>query len=333
LTVKDAHVEHARGAVGAGREQLPDFFIVGHPKSGTTALYEMLRPHPQIYLPESKEPWFFATELQERTPPRPSGTPRTLAEYAAWFQAAAPGQRIGDASPFYLWSSTAASRIAEVQPAAQIVAILREPAAFLHSLHLQFIQSYVEIEPDFAKALSLEQSRRGGRRIPRYTYWPRALLYSDHVRYSEQLRRYHEAFSPQQVLVLIYEEFRSDNEAEVRRVLRFLGVDDTRPVARREANPTVRVRAPRVHEAVHAISVGRGPVSLAVKAAVKGVTPRRVRRDMLRSAKRSLLFGEPHPPDEALMRELRSRFKPEVEALSEYLGRDLVRFWGYENVN
>ena len=51
--------------------RLPDFFIVGHSKSGTTALYEMLRQHPQIYLPAAKEPWFFADELHERTPPRP----------------------------------------------------------------------------------------------------------------------------------------------------------------------------------------------------------------------------------------------------------------------
>ena len=31
--------------------RVPDFFIVGHAKCGTTALYEMLRAHPQIYMP------------------------------------------------------------------------------------------------------------------------------------------------------------------------------------------------------------------------------------------------------------------------------------------
>jgi Sulfotransferase domain len=310
--------------------QLPDFFIVGPPKSGTTALYQMLRGHPQVYLPDSKEPWFFATELHERTPPRPAGTPRTLAEYAAWFQGALPGQRVGEASPFYLWSSTAAARIAEVKPEAQIIAILREPASFLHSLHLQLIESYIEVEPDFSKALALERERREGRRIPRHTYWPRVLLYSEHVRYVEQLRRYDAAFTPEQVLVLIYEDFRADNEAGVGHVLRFLGLDDSHPVAPREANPTVRVRSARVHEAVHALSVGRGPVSRQLKAAIKAVTPRRLRREALRSAKRGLLFAEPRPPDARVMLELRRRFRGEVEALSEYLDRDLVTFWGYD---
>jgi hypothetical protein len=310
--------------------QLPDFFIVGPPKSGTTALYQMLRGHPQIFLPDSKEPWFFATELQERTPPRPSGTPRTLAEYAAWFERAQPGQRIGEASPFYLWSSSAAARIAEVNPGARIIAILREPASFLHSLHLQLVESHIETEPDFAKALALEPERREGRRIPRHSYWPRVLLYSEHVRYVEQLRRYHARFGSEQVLVLIYEEFRGDNAGTVAEVLRFLGLDDSHPVQAREANPTVRVRSARVHEALHALSVGRGPISRPMGAAIKALTPQRLRREALRSAKRGLLFGDPRLPDQRLMSELRGRFKGEVQALSSYLDRDLVTFWGYD---
>jgi len=333
LSSEHAFAQRERAARSTPLGALPDFFIVGHPKSGTTALYQMLRPHPQIYLPESKEPWFFATELHERTPPRPGGTPTTLDEYRGWFRGAAPGQHIGEASPFYLWSRTAAARIAAVVPAARIIAILREPVSFLHSLHLQFVESYVEVEPDFRKALSLEAQRREGRHIPRYTYWPKALLYSEHVRYVEQLQRYHAAFSPQQVLVLIYEEFRDHNEATVRRLLRFLEVDDGHPIAQREANPTVRVRSGRVHEAVHALSVGRGPVSLAVKGTLKAVTPRGLRRSALRRAKRSLLFGAPRPADAGLVLELRRRFKGEVEALSEYLGRDLVSFWGYDHLD
>jgi hypothetical protein len=45
-----------------------------------------------------------------------------------------------------------------------------------------------------------------------------------------------------------------------------------------------------------------------------------------------LLYGQPHPPDERLIRELRTRFKPEVQALSEYLERDLVKLWGYDEL-
>jgi hypothetical protein len=311
--------------------RLPDFFIVGQPKSGTTALYEMLRRHPQITMPDSKEPWFFADELRVRTPPRPEGTPQTLAEYASLFDAP-PEQRVGEATALYLWSRTAARRIAEVQPDARIIAILREPVSLLRSLHLQFIQTYVETESDLRKALALEQPRREGRCIPRYTYWPAALRYSEHVRYVEQLRRYEDVFPREQMLVLIYDDFRGDNEGTVRRVLRFLGVDEDLPVDVLEANPTVRARSQRLSELVHAVSVGRGPVSLALKGAIKMVTPRAARRRALEAAKRRLVFAPPRPPDDLLVRELRDRFKPEVVALGEYLDRDLVSLWGYDQL-
>ena len=56
---------------------VPDFFIVGHPKCGTTALFEMLRTHPQIYMPDCKETFYFADEL--RFPP-PAPRQRTAAD-------------------------------------------------------------------------------------------------------------------------------------------------------------------------------------------------------------------------------------------------------------
>lgn len=324
--------EHAAAAT-ASQGRLPDFFVVGHAKSGTSALNRMLKHHPQIYMPDSKEPWFFATELHERTPPRPEGTPRTLEQYMSLFDAARPEQSVGEASPLYLWSRTAAARIAEVRPDARIIAILREPASFLHSLHLQFVESYVEAESDFRTAIALEDSRRAGREIPRYTYWPQALLYSEHVRYVEQLQRYSEAFGAERMLVLIYDDFRRDNEATVREVLRFVGVDDTLAIEPVEVNPTVRVRSQRLHHLVHALSVGTGPASRGLKAALKAVMPQRLRRGVVRVTRQRFVYAEPEPPDERLMIELRHRFRGEVVKLSEYLDRDLVALWGYDRVD
>src|SRR5271157_4742395 len=138
------------------RGRMPDFFIVGHAKSGTTALYEMLRTHPQIYMPVLKEPWFFASDMRPRFHPRRSGVPpQTLEEYLALFAEAGPDQRVGEASSSYLWSGTAAGAIAEIQPDARIIAILREPASFLRSLHLQLLQSHVETQKDFQRAIAL----------------------------------------------------------------------------------------------------------------------------------------------------------------------------------
>jgi hypothetical protein len=306
-------------------KRVPDFFIVGHHKSGTTALYEMLRRHPQIYMPSLKEPRYFASDLRSLIKAGPaSGLPETFDEYLALFEPATPEQRVGEASPSYLRSHTAAREIAQVQPAARIIAILREPASFVRSLHFQLVQEHVETEKDLRKAVAREELVRGERRV---------LRYSDHVHYVEQLRRYHAVFPPEQILVLIYDDFRRENEATVRRVLRFLEVDESAPVQVMDANPTVAVRSVRLDRMVRSLQAGRGPLARAAKATIKRVTPDRLGRDALWAMRRRLVYGKPQPPDDSFMIELRRRFKPEVVATGEYLGRDLVTLWGYDDVD
>src|SRR5256885_14184653 len=112
--VEGATVDTAAAPETAVRRRFPDFFIVGHAKSGTTALYEMLRRHPQIYMPESKEPWFFARDMRRRfQPPGSPGAPETMDQYLALFADAGADQLVGEASSSYLWSRTAASAIAK----------------------------------------------------------------------------------------------------------------------------------------------------------------------------------------------------------------------------
>jgi Sulfotransferase family len=309
--------------------RVPDFFVVGHAKSGTTALYAMLSQHPQLFL-GIKEPRYFATELHFRD--RPGDTPKTLADYKAWFAAAAPDQLVGDVSPDYLWSEHAPRLIAEAQPQARIVAILREPASFLHSLHRQWLRHYVETESDFRKAIELEQPRREGREIPPDTYWPKGLFYTEHARYLQQLRRYHELFGRERVLVLVYDDYRRDNEATVRSVLRFLQVDEHVPIHARESNESVQVQAPRLHGLLRKLTIAEQPAFRAANRSLKAITPKGLRQHALSTVRKRVVFGEPAAPDERFMAELRSRFKPEVVALGEYLDRDLAGLWGYDDV-
>jgi Sulfotransferase family len=317
--------EQAQGAQArrdhASQQRIPDFFIVGHHKSGTTALYEMLRRHPQIFMPELKEPRFLASDLRALMQPVRGTLPETLEEYLALFAPARADQRAGEASPSYLRSKLAAGAIAELQPNARCIAILREPASFVRSYHFQLVQEHVELEQDLRKAVAAEEITRGGQQVRRY---------SDHVRYVEQLRRFDDAFASEQLLVLIYDDFRSDNEATVRRVLRFLEVDDTAPIAVVEANPTVSVRSVGLDGAIRSLYAGRSPLSRALKRTVKRALPERLRGEALRGVRRRILYTKPQGPDETLMAELRDRYRDEVLALGEYLDRDLVALWGYD---
>ena len=221
-----------------------------------------------------------------RPPADPRAVPRPV-------RGRAREQRAGEASALYLCSHEAAANIARLQPDARVIAILREPASFLNSLHLQLLQDHSETERDLAKALALEDDRRHGRHIPRTCPRPAALLYSEYLRYVEQLRRYDAVFAPEQMLVLIYDDFRADNEGTVRRVLRFLDVDDAHPIEVKDVNRTVRLRSPQLDDAVKTVSAGRGPMLRAVSAPVKTLTSRRVRHHALRVARRRLVYGEP----------------------------------------
>jgi hypothetical protein len=328
-------------STAAGRavqRRFPDFFVVGHAKSGTTALYEMLRRHPQLYMPPVKEPQYFArnpnppaTGRSKKTFEQTGRRPETLEQYLSLFASARAGQLVGEASTFYLWSPLAPGRIADARPDARIVAIFREPASFLHSLHLQMVQNHAESQKDLRKAIALEDARRQGRKIPRNAYWPQALMYTDRVRYVEQLRRYHEVFPADQVLPLIYDDFRADNAATVRRVLGFLGVDDSISLGPTQANPTVAVRSIRLDGVMRSVRAARGPISGAVNGTVRRLTSGAMRRNLLYPFRRRLLYGEPRPLDRALEQELRARFEGEVAALGDYLGRDLLALWGYDH--
>jgi len=316
--------------------RLPDFFIVGHGKCGTTALHQMLVRHPQIHMPV-KEPRYFAPDRRTRywrTASSMRKHPTTLDGYRSLFTGARPHQRIGEATPTYLRSTLAASNIAAVKPDARIIAILREPASLLRSVHLQAVRNYDETEKDFGKALALEDARREGKNIPRLSQFPQVLMYSELIRYVEQLRRYHAVFPPEHILVLIYDDFRADNEGTIRQVLRFLDVDDTLPVPPVELDTLRTPRYVWLDQVMRASAMARrtAPGAKLNKGLIT-LAPPPLRSSATREElARRIRYIDTPPPDEQLMLELRRRFKPEVVATSESLARDLVALWGYDSI-
>jgi Sulfotransferase domain len=324
-------VESAAPAVAqASAGRVPDFFIVGHEKCGTTALYRILKSHREIFMPEFKEPRFFSEDRGSfDVTPAPSVRRMTLEDYLALFAPARADQQAGEASPQYIRSPLAARAIAELQPHARIIAILREPVSFVRSYHLQCLRSNLETQRDLRKAIALEPARREGRKIPRSCPTPMRLFYTDHVRYVEQLQRFADVFAPEQILVLTFEDFRRDNEGTAREVLRFLDVDPDGELEGLDTQAQVRkaVRSTHLNNITRAVKrARRKPDSSGVLArATNALVP-----SALDPVWRRLVYAPPAPLDETFASELRDRFKPEVLALSEYLGRDLAALWGYD---
>ena len=191
------------------------------------------------------------------------------------------------------------------------MAILREPASFLRSLHLQLLQTHVEGVQDFRTAISLEGERREGRRIPRRSHRPQLLQYGEHVRYVEQLRRYHEVFSTDQVLVLIYDDFRADNEAP-RGACWGCSTSPAEPLEAIEANPSVRCARRRwTGWFTRSRSGAARPAGRPWRG--QGADPAAAATRRLRVTQQRVVHAPPPAADERFMNELRRRLCPEVQ--------------------
>ncbi|MEO1340384.1 MAG: sulfotransferase, partial [Cyanobacteria bacterium J06635_13] len=210
----------------------PNLFIVGQPKSGTTALHQFLGQHPEIYMSSIKEPHFFCSDFHLESD-RAYGKQRFFdfrseSAYLQLFNKAKNVKIAGESSTNYLYSQVAAEKIYNFNPDAKIIIILREPAKFLYSLHSHYVKFTEENEPDFLTALSLESKRREEEEFlsSRVTS-PSYLYYSQRIQYYQQVKRYCDRFDPKQIKVVIFEEFKSANETIFKEVLEFLEVDSS----------------------------------------------------------------------------------------------------------
>lgn len=199
----------------------PNFFIIGAPKCGTTALSEYLRDHPAIFMCSPKEPYYFCQEF--------SGLPgpHTLEDYLKLF-ADAPAHAIalGEASAMYLFSQDAARRIKSFRPDARIIVMLRNPVDLAYAFHSQLLYTLSEDITDFEQAWHLQDKRAAGHCIPPLAREPRFLQYREVARIGKQVERLFEAFPRDQIHIIFYEDFCADTDNIYRGVLEFLGVHD-----------------------------------------------------------------------------------------------------------
>jgi hypothetical protein len=309
----------------------PSFFIAGHSKSGTTALAIFLHQHPGLFVCDPEEPNYFCPSFCRAPGPPSRFFRRSEEEYLALFDGARPDQLCGEASAAYLYSTDAAEEIHRFDPAARIILIFREPVSFLRSFHLQMLKNTPEegeTVRDLGEAIRLEPERRAGRCLPDGCLIPELLYYaSDRIRYDEHYERFARRFPSDQILPLIYDDFRTDNATTVRRVFEFLGVDPEFEPELGEHNIGGQALRSRragslLHKATHARAV----------APLRRALPRRLRRRAIDSAYSRVAFESAGELDPRVSETIRARAFLHVAALGELLERDLVREWGYTGV-
>jgi sulfotransferase family protein len=217
----------------------PNFFIVGAPKCGTTALYEYLRLHPNIFLPKVKEPHFFATDLGAYPSiKRPEDYTRLFADRGDQHLIA------GEASVYYLRSSVAIGNIFKFNPDARIIAMLRNPVDMVYSLHSQLLDWSIEPEGDFETAWRLQDRRSKGLDLPRRISSPLLLQYAQVGALGTQVERLLSIFPRAQVKLIQYDDFGASPEGVYSEVIDFLGLPHDERADFPRINENKRARLP-----------------------------------------------------------------------------------------
>ena len=293
----------------------PNFFILGAPKCGTTALSEYLRQHERVFVSTPKEPHYFCEDFDYYYAPGQ----RTEEHYLRLFADASDEPAVGEASVWYLYSRTAARNIMEFDPAARVIVMVRNPVELVPSLHSQLRYMLDEVEPDPAVAWELQAARREGVGLPSTVRVPEFLQYGEAARLGAQVRRVLEVVPRDQLKVLVFDDLRADTGAVYRDTLAFLGVPDDG----RTEFP--RVNENKVHQSAAVARFTQRPPSALVSVArgVKRVA--RVERlgvlDRVRRSNRQVTRREEISPEFA--QTLRDHFRDDVAELGELIGRDL----------
>lgn len=200
----------------------PNFFLIGAPKCGTTALSEYLRQHPNIGFSNPKEPHYFCTDFQNFR------FAKDEEDYLTRCFAGCTGQEIaiGEGSVHYLYSDEAIPNILAFNPKAKFIVMLRNPIEMVLSLHNQLLVCLDEDVESFEDAWNLQATRAAMEAIPRRCREPKFLQYKDYGRIGALVERLFNWVPKEQRLVILFDDFTSDTRSVYQNVLRFLKVPD-----------------------------------------------------------------------------------------------------------
>jgi hypothetical protein len=312
----------------------PNLFIVGAPKSGTTSLYNYLKGHSDAFMSEPKEPYYFCDDFRVESDRFHGGKEffhyRTQKEYLNLFKGSKEEKVAGEASTIYLYSKVAAKRIFEFNPEAKIIIMIREPVDFLNSLHAHFYYTSAENISGFKEALTIEDDRKKGKKIPKTVLFPSYMYYSDVVRFSDQIQRYLKLFPRDQIKLIVFDDFTNNTKIIFEEVLEFLDIDPSYKPEFKVYNPGKKprlrlyTRFARMHlYRVKQLTTNTTPIIQKIHPNLRKI------HEYLRGKNR---YVKRQPLEVGLRKELMQNLKSEVEKLSKLFHRDLVKLWGYDKV-
>jgi hypothetical protein len=295
-----------------GTRIIPNLFIVGAPKCGTTALSAYLGKHPEIFMAMFTECNHFATDLIP-----PDDPFRSEEKYRALFSDVKNQKNVGEKSVYYMLSKVAAQNIYRFNPEAKIIIMLRNPVDMLQSHHSQQVYNGDENITDFEEALRAEIGRKNDElKLKENVRIKEKLFYSEVVSYTEQVERYLSLFRGEQIHIIIYDDLKKDTADVYKKTLEFLHVDSTF----QPDFPKINARKVRRNNFYSRFINTPYPW----KDFVKKLIPKRFQEDIYFTLKR-LDSIEVRPPlmNPITKKQLQETYTSEIQKLGIVLGRDL----------
>ncbi len=294
--VGECTVAHTLPHLVAAEEvtELPSFFVIGPPRTGSSWLHEVLSPHTRLPTP-SKETRFFDTHFQ-----------RGLKWYAAHYEKSANDRRMGEVAPTYFASVVARERMALTVPDARIVCVFRNPVERIVSLY-RLKRAYGLIPWSFEEAIERDPE----------------LVESS--KYAGTLKLWQRSFGAERLQPCIYDDLRQNPQSFVDSIADFIGVPRFQLAEWQHGlvHDSERMTHPRSYYRTRSATL--------VADWLKAKRLDRMVSAFKQSRLRKLVLGGgppfPKVPGE-LSTELHRRFQPEVEELEEMLGRDLSLWKG-----
>jgi hypothetical protein len=311
--------------------RLPDFIIIGAAKAGTTSLYAILDRHPDIFMPDVKEPEFFA---------RDELYAKGIASYAKAYASATPEQLTGEASTLYSLAPHfphTAERIKRNMPKVKLIYVLREPVSRAYSYYLQIIKNYQNVTGDLTVHRTFEEFIMPDRKAtaaPREMVLSRANAHlpdvpglcldgSDYVR---QIESYLAHFSREAILFVKFESFVRDAAATTREITDFLGLDPIHADVFADDGVTQNVSRAHFDDVAARVAVGQMRNRFGGAWAMRKLMPdsgrQWLRRVLTRGAKTPAAY-EPKPMESATRQLLTDRYAAQRAQLMSMTGLNL----------
>jgi hypothetical protein len=313
---------------------IPNFFIIGVVKGGTTSLYNYLLQHPDIYFSPIKETNFFARHninetnlikeyaLDIKIDLKKYFTNgmkevihiahiKSIKDYEFLFSKANSQKIIGEISNSYSICSKAIPEIKKYNPKAKLLIMLRNPVSRIWSQYIMNLSEGKTVEKNFIKEIETDFNKEN-------KGWGVSHQYLELGLYYEQILRILKYFPKEQFKILFFEDYIKNTQNTLKEIFEFLEIDTNYIINfSSKHNKASLPRSKKINALL---------VKIGILKKLKDFFGRETRKKL-----KGLLYTDKNLPGINIhdKQYLISFYRDDVEKLSKLVKTDLIEKWGF----